>query len=285
MKIILTLFFIIFFACAYTTNEEESFSTDWNIFRGNPSLTACTSVSLSDNPALLWTFQSNVNTRSSLVVFNGVAYWSSSRGRIFGVNSEGEQVFDFEMETAVDAPPMVHDSVLYIGRIDGKLCAISLEKQDILWNFETLGQIVASPNWVPIGGKDFIIVGSYDHFLYIIDSKTGEEIKRFESRYYINGAVAQYDNYVVWGGCDGWLRNENSAFVSVPAVSDKMVFVVSDDQKVYAMKRKEGAIAWEYLLKGKAGEGAPVICKNKLLVCTKTGIVSMQIHSIMCCVA
>jgi outer membrane protein assembly factor BamB len=263
-----------------------------------------------------------------------VTYWSNRRGRIFGVNIEGKQVFNYAMETAVDAIPMIYDSVLYIGRIDGKLYAISLAKQDTLWTFETDGQIAASPNRMSFDGKDAIIVGSYDNHLYVIDSKTGKEINRFQSGYYINGAVAQSNNFIIYGGCDSWIRvidgvsgvqtdsldvnvyipaspalsgdwgyiadhsgnvyelklnqgkiissqkimaskDKNQTHVSVPAVSDKMVYIVSDDRNVYAINRKDGSITWKYLLKGDTGESSPVICNDKLLVCTRTGIVSI----------
>jgi len=297
-------------------------------------------VSLPDNPVLLWTFKSDSYTKSSPVVYNRVAYWSNRRGRIFGVNIEGKQVFDYAMETAVDATPIVHNSVLYIGRIDGKLFAISLAKQDTLWSFETFDKIVASPNRIDLDGKEAIIIGSYDNYVYCIDSKNGKEISRFESGYYINGAVAQSNNYIVYGGCDGWIRvvdcisglqtdsldvkiyipaspaisnnhcyiadhsgnvyelkldngkiisskkiiesqDENSNFVSVPAVSDEMVYIVSDDRNIYAIDRRgvsrnTPTIAWKYLLKGDTDESSPVICKDKLLVCTKTGIVSIH---------
>jgi len=264
-----------------------------------------------------------------------VAYWCSKRGHIFGINIEGKQVFDYTMETAVDATPMIYDSILYIGRIDGFLYAISLQKQDTLWSFETWGQITASPNRISFEGKDAIIVGCYDNYLYCIDSKTGKKINRFESGYYINGAVAQNDNYVVYGGCDGWIRivdcisgtqtdsldietyipaspaisnnlcyfadhsgnvyeielekgkivsskkiieskDENHALLSVPAVSDKMIYMAYDDRHLYAINRKDGSIVWKYMLKGDVGESSPVICKDKLLVCTKTGIVSIH---------
>ena len=333
-KIILFLSSVFLFSCKSQTEKTENTSTDWSIFRGNPALTAYTNVSLPDNPVLLWTFKSESNTKSSPIVYNQIAYWSNRRGRIFGVNIDGKQVFDYAMETAVDAIPMIHNSVLYIGRIDGKLYAISLEKQDTIWTFETNGQIAASPNRMSFDGKDAIIVGSYDSYLYIINSKNGKEINRFESGYYINGAVAQNNNFVVFGGCDGWIRvvdcisgiqtdsldveiyipaspaisgnscyigdhsgniyelklnkgkivshkkiiepkDENRTHVSVPAVSDKMIYIVSDDRHVYAINRKDSSIAWKYLLKGDTGESSPVICNDKLLVCTRTGIVSI----------
>jgi len=336
-KIIILFLLFLFFAtaCKNETVNADNHPENWSIFRGNTSLTGYTDVLLPDNPILLWTFKNDSYTKSSPVVYNGIVYWSNRRGRIFGINIEGKQVFDYTMETAVDAIPMIHDSVLYIGRIDGKLFAISLAQQDTLWSFETFGQITASPNRINFEGIETIIVGSYDNYVYCIDSKNGKEINRFESGYYINGAVAQSNNYIVYGGCDGWIRvvdcisgvqtdsldtkiyipaspaisnnycyiadhsgnvyeikldegkiisskkiieskDENSNFVSVPAVSDKMIYIISDDRHIYAINRKDGAIAWKYLLKGNTGESSPVICKNKLLVCTRTGIVSIH---------
>jgi len=337
MKILIKSWFLIFLliACKNKTNQSDQNPENWSIFRGTPALTAHTNLSLPDNPVLLWRFKSDSYTKSSPVVYNQIAYWSDRRGRIFGVNIEGKQVFDYAMETAVDAIPMIYDSVLYIGRIDGKLCAISLAEQDTLWSFETGGQITASPNMMNINGKKAIIIGSYDNFLYFIDNKTGKEMARYPSGYYINGAVAQSNHYVVYGGCDGWFRvvdcisgvqtdslelenyipaspavdndwcyiadhsgnvyeikleegkivsskkimepkDANRMLVSVPAVSKKMVYVVSDDRHIYAINRKDGSMAWKYLLKGDTGESSPVICNDKLLVCTKTGIVSIH---------
>ena len=324
----------------HKNRQEKEFTENWSIFRGNPALSGYTNVSLPNKPKLLWTFQSGAYTKSSPVVHNQTVYWSSRRGRIFGVNIEGKQVFDYTMETAVDATPMVFDSILYIGRIDGKLCAISLAKHDTLWTFETEGQISASPNRMNSDGKEAVIVGSYDNNLYVIDSQNGREINRFSSGYYINGAVAQSNNFIVYGGCDGWIRvidgvsgiqtdslqaetyipaspamngnwayiadhagniyelkldkgkiisskkiiqsrDDDSKFVSVPAVSDKMVYIVSDDRNVYAINRSRdvarhvSTIAWKYLLKGDTGESSPVISNDKLLVCTRSGIVSI----------
>ena len=334
-----TIFFLLFaflFSCKSETNKNETNSGNWPIFRGNPSLSGYTKISLSDNPELLWSFKSDSYTKSSPIVYNQVVYWSNRRGRIYGINNEGKQVFDYSFETAVDATPMIYDSVLYIGRIDGKLSAVSLTKQDTLWNFETFGQISASPNRIDFAGREAIVVGSYDDFLYCLDKKSGNEINRFKSGYYINGAVAQNDNFIVYGGCDGWLRvvdcisgrqtdsmevesfipaspaisndwcyiadysgtvyeveldkgkivssqkiidsqnGESRSFVSVPAVSDDKVYIVSDDRNLYAIDRRDGSTAWKYLLKGDTGESSPVVCNDKLLVCTKTGIVSIH---------
>jgi outer membrane protein assembly factor BamB len=71
-------------------------------------------------------------------------------------------------------------------------------------------------------------------------------------------------------------QDKNRTFVSVTAVSGKMVYIVSDNRNVYAINRKDGSIAWKYLLKGDTGESSPVICNDKVLVCTRSGIVSIH---------
>ncbi len=307
---------------------------DWLWFRGNASLSGYTKTKLPENPVLLWSYKSEARTASSPVVSNGTAYWCDKRGKIYGVDISGKAVFEYDLQTAVEATPMISDSTLYIGRIDGFMSAISLSRKDTVWNFETMGQVSASPNSVDFEGEKAIVFGSYDNYLYSINSKTGKEISRFESGYYINGAVALWKEYVVFGGCDSRIRiintktgittdslevdtyipaspaisddycyiadhsgnvyelllkdgkiayskkmvtstDENSTFVSVPAVSDKMLFILSDDRNLYAIDRKDGSVKWKFLQKGDSGESSPVICNDKVIVCTKTGIVSI----------
>ena len=307
---------------------------DWNIFRGNPSLSGYTDICLPENPLLLWTYKSETRTISSPVVNKGTTYWSDRRGRILGVDINGRLCFEYDLKTAVDATPMIFDSTLYIGRIDGIMTAISLEKEDTVWTFESMGQISASPNCIDFTGRQAIVFGSYDNFLYCVDVKDGSLINHFESGYYLNGAVALQNRHVIFGGCDAWLRiincetgvstdslllndyipaspaihgdycyvgdysgniyelllekgkivhhkkimestDESGLFVSVPAITATTVFFLTNNRYLYAVERKTGSVSWKYMLKGNAGESSPVVCKDKLIVCTKTGIITI----------
>lgn len=328
-------FLLLFLSCSNTfLSQQDKNAQDWHLFRGDASLSGYTKLELPENPVLLWSYKSESRTASSPVVNNGTVYWSDKRGKIYGVDISGKSVFEYDLQTAVEATPMISDSLLYVGRIDGFMSAISLSLKDTIWNFETMGQISASPNSVEFEGEKTIVFGSYDNYLYCINSKTGKEISRFESGYYINGAVALWKEYVIFGGCDAWIRiintktgittdslkvdnyipvspaingdygyiadhsgnvyelvlkngkitkskkvmvstTENSTLVSVPAVSDKMLLVLSDDRNLYAIDRKEGSVKWKYLQKGNSGESSPVICNDKIIVCTKTGIISI----------
>jgi len=335
---ILSFFILSFFllaGCGGGSGSPGGFgSSDWPLFRGDASLSGYTNIRLPKNPALLWTYKSNARSSSSPVVANGIAYWSDKRGHVRGVDITGVQVFDYDFQTAVEATPMIYDSVLYVGRIDGIMSAISLSRKDLLWNYETMGQLSASANSVSFEGRQAIVFGSYDYYLYCLDSSTGAEINRFESGYYINGAVAMWKQYVIFGGCDSWLRiidcqtgvatdsllldnyipsspaimgdfcyvgdysgniyelqlekgkiirhqkiveaiADDAAFVSVPAITPESLFFLTSTQHLYCINRKNGNIKWKYLLKGNSGESSPVVCKDKIIICTKTGIVSI----------
>jgi outer membrane protein assembly factor BamB len=213
------------------------------------------------------------------------------------------------------------------------MSALSLVTGDTLWNFETFGQISASPNTGTFDGKQAIIFGSYDNYLYCIDKDKGNIINRFQSGYYINGAVALRQDCFISGGCDSWLRiidgatgnpsdslrldtyipaspaidgdyvyvadhsgnvyeiilkeckiahsqkmvvadDDSESSVSVPALSATTLYVLSK-QHLYAIDRKTGNVRWKYLQKGSSGESSPLVCNDKVITCSRNGIVSL----------
>jgi len=330
------ILFVLIFACIGKTGSPVSSqgNMDWHIFRGDAALTGYTTLRLPDKPELLWTYKSGKSAKSSPVIHNGITYWSNDRGCISGVDLNGKLHFEYDLKTAVIATPMISESTLYIGRIDGVMTAISLEKKDTIWNYETMGQISASANIMDFEGRRAIVFGSYDNFLYFVDSKDGALINSFETGYYLNGAVALQDNHVVFGGCDAWLRiidcqtgastdsllldayipaspafmenncyigdysgniyelqldkgkiashktimtptNDNGSFISVPAVTPTSLYFLSDDRYLFSVDRKTGTANWKYMLKGNTGDSSPVVCRDKIIVCTRTGIVTI----------
>ena len=307
---------------------------DWKLFRGDPALSGYTDTPLPKDPILKWTFKSESRTVSSPIVNNGTTYWCDKRGHIWGVNIDGELSFEYDLQTAVEATPMIHDSTLFIGRIDGLMTAISLTRKDTVWNYETMGQISASPNIMNFSGQKALVFGSYDNYLYCVDAETGAELSKFESGYYLNGAAALWKGHVVFGGCDALIRivdcttgtqtdsllldtyvpaspaimgdycyigdysgniykliledgkitrhkkivsedMENGSLVSVPAVSTEAFYFLSGERYLHAINRLDGKLMWKYMLKGNVGESSPVVCKDKIIICTKTGIVSI----------
>lgn len=306
----------------------------WPIFRGDPGLSGYADVALPDNPALLWTFVTGPRTVSSPVVKDGVTYWCDRRGKIHGVDLEGVEVFQADLATFVEATPTLKDSLLYIGTIDGSMIALSLESGREIWRFDTEGQLSAAPNRVRFNGREALVFGSYDNWLYCVDAADGSLISRYESGYYLNGAVALQGESMLFGGCDQWVRvidcrsgvqtdsllldayipaspavvgnmayvgdyggnlyalrlkdgkiaesrkirrpaEQEEGFNSVPAVDKERVYIINGNRTVLAIRRADGELEWKKMLKGGTGESSPLVCRDKLVACTKTGIVSI----------
>lgn len=335
MKELVSIFIIsLLVACTSGADSSDSGTMDWKLFRGNPALSGYTDTPLPSKPVLKWIYKGDARTVSSPIVDNGTTYWCDKRGYIRGVDINGQLSFDYDLKTAVEATPMIYDSTLYIGCINGFMNAISLTRKNILWSYETMGQISASPNLLKFAGRKAIVFGSYDNYLYCVDAKSGEELSKFESGYYLNGAAALWKGHVVFGGCDAWVRivdcktgiptdsiqldayvpaspaimgdycyigdysgniyklmldggkiarhkkivsedSENTSFVSVPAISSDAFYFFSGDRNLHAISRVNGKLNWKYMLKGNSGESSPVVCDDKIIVCTKTGIVSI----------
>lgn len=92
---------------------DDGNSLNWSLFRGDASLSGYTDRSLPKKPSLLWSYKSGVRTVSSPIVHQGTTYWCDKKGYIWGIDLKGEPVFGYDLNTPVEAIPMVYDSVLY----------------------------------------------------------------------------------------------------------------------------------------------------------------------------
>jgi outer membrane protein assembly factor BamB len=186
------------------------------------------------------------------IVYDGKVYTLDRKGRLRRFSPEGDSVLVHDFQTAIEASFVVDDSILYVGRIDGYVNAFSIARQQVVWNFETLGQISGSPNLV--GSQ--LLVGSYDGSMYTLDKNTGRKKGQFETGYYINGTAAVWKNYIMFGGCDAWVRvvdvvtgtqtdslELDSYVPASPAILDGVACACDYNGNVYEMTLDNGKIA------------------------------------------
>ena len=320
------------FACSRTAGNKADEAGDWTMFRGSPALTGAIDTDLPKAPQLLWSATTGTRTVASPLVKDGIVYTVTRKGQLRGYGPDGTEVFVKELEAPVEATPLIVDTVLYIGTMEGNLLAIGLESREILWEFATEGQLSSPPMPAEYEGEDAVVVGSYDNFLYTLRRKDGALLSKFETGYYINGAVAVTDGYVAFGGCDQWLRiidtkagvptdslqlesylpaspafdgkegyvgdyegnilhyilkdgrildaetiseGEGDSFTGLPAAGGKAVYFFRGERSLACLSRKDNTEKWVTLLKGPVGESSPLETGNGVLVCTKSGVVSI----------
>ena len=320
------------FACSSPTGKGPDGAEDWTMFRGSPALTGAIGTDLPDAPKLLWSTTTGTRTVASPLVKDGIVYTVTRRGQLRGYGPDGTEVFVKELGAPVEATPLIVDTVLYIGTMEGNLLAVGLESREVLWEFPTEGQLSSPPMPAEYEGEAAVVVGSYDNFLYTVRRSDGTLLSKFETGYYINGAVAVTDGDVAFGGCDQWLRiidtkagrqtdslqldsyvpaspvfagkegyvgdyegnithfkleggrisdaenvskGEGDSFTGLPAAGDEAVYFFRGERSVACLSRKDHAEKWVTLLKGPVGESSPLETGNGVLVCTRSGIVSI----------
>lgn len=192
--------------CSGSGTAMQEGGADWTSFRGDGSLSGSVSAALPSQPALLWSTSTGQRTVASPLIKDGIIYTLGRRGLLRAVDAQGKEVFTKDFATFIEATPLLVDTTLFIGTIDGNMLALGIHGREILWDFPTEGQISAPPMETTYGKDKALVFGSYDNNLYTLRQQDGQLLSKFESGYYLNGAAAVLDGYLAFGGCDQWLR-------------------------------------------------------------------------------
>ncbi len=138
----------------------------------------------------------------------------------------------------------------------------------LVWSYETGHVIYSSPT---VSGS-LVYVGSYDDYLYAVDTATGERMWDFETGGRVRSSPAVSDGVVYVGSEDNHLyaldattgelvwRFETGAWVkSSPTVSGGVVYVGSDDEHLYALEAATGELVWRYNIGADDVDSSPTV--------------------------
>ena len=100
---------------------------------------------------------------------------------------------------ALNGPPAV-DGVAYFGSDDGYMYAIDVQTADVLWEFETGGQIEAAA-----AVRDGVVYfGSLDYNVYAVNATSGKGLWKYRTDLYVSCVPAVDAEGVVYiGSYDG----------------------------------------------------------------------------------
>jgi outer membrane protein assembly factor BamB len=191
-------------------------------------------------PELAWRFRTEgdivggpaINPTTDLIVVG------SGDHSVYGVTSEGEEVWRFGTGERIWSTPAFGDELVYIGSMDHSLYALDLEGQEV-WSFETDAAIGASP----VVDGDQVYIGSFDRSFYALDASSGELLWEFET--------------------DNWIW-------AAPLVEGDIVYVPSFDGSLYALSRDDGELLWE-VETGSGIRGRPSLAGDTLVVANQRG--------------
>ena len=178
------------------------------LYRYNSSLTGENQYSIKNKPKYKWKTQLPETIKSCPVIDNDNVYVGCNDNFLYCLGlSKGEIKWKFEADAEIEASPSIYKNNVYVSTSNGSIYAIDKIKGTKLWEYTTDGKIVGTPN-IYKPAQDIpakIVIGSYDNFIYCLDSQTGKVCWKIEAANYINGTISIYKDKAIIGSCDGFL--------------------------------------------------------------------------------
>jgi eukaryotic-like serine/threonine-protein kinase len=243
-------------------------AADWPTFRGNPLQTGMTEEPLPEKLEVLWKFQTKDSIEGCAAIVGDTVYIGSADEHLYALDlASGQEKWRHKLKAPIKASPafkewpasipdmIPKERLLYVGDIDGVFYCLKPETGQVVWQFATEGEIIASANFA----DDKVLIGSGDETLYCLRGRTGEVVWKFKvpgGPVYPSAAVVDGRTFAT--GCDSTLHiisiADGKELASVelpaqvgasPAVVGNMFFVGAMSKGIVGIDWKKAKTLWE----------------------------------------
>ena len=215
---------------------------------------------------------------SSPAVSNGMVYFGSSDGRLYALDAvTGAFKWNFTTNAGyIYSTPQVYNNTVYFGGMDNFVYAVDATTGASKWTFETGNVVVSSPTVYHIHGKPYVIIGSNDKKLYVLDAADGSLYWKRSFYYMIRCNPAVYDNRIVivtpsfkphdpgimyclnvFNGADYWSLPFNQNVVASPSINNGAIYI-PNSSSMYKLNLYTSALEWSGSWKDFSVSHAPV---------------------------
>jgi len=208
----------------------------------------------------LWKFWTASPIESSPAVSGDTIVFGTNDGRIYASERISGRIRWYnETNGAVISSPAVEGDIVFVGSNDTNVYALDATTGNHIWNYSTGGNVTSSP----AVAHGMVFVGSDNGYLYALNA-TASPLSREERLMWKNGTdgsigsspAVSADGKVFVGSCDNrtyafdvfsgnqiWNDSTRGRVMSSPAIAKGMVFVGSDDEKVYVFVGNTSPVA------------------------------------------
>lgn len=188
--------------------RESAGAEGWLVFRGDSESTGVAKTKLPAELGVLWEFKVPQGgfEGTPLIVKTPdgrkTVYVADMDGKLFSIDLEtGEKNWEVKLAIGIAAAPAYQAGKIFVGDIDGYFHCVD-EKGNVLWKFETGGEISSSANFY----NGDVLFGSQDGKLYLLDSADGQMVWEFQTPDQIQCSATIAGNRAFVAGCDGFLH-------------------------------------------------------------------------------
>lgn len=227
---------------------------------------------------VIWDYDCD-NVESTPCFYDGVIYFGSNDGHLYGLNEKGKVEFNKKLAGDLKSSPIVVDDTIYIGSTNSKMYSIGTDKE-LNWKFTVGDEILSSPAYT----NESIIFGSNDGYLYCLNESDGDIIWKSDlnNKILSSPTIDEHDNSVYIGSDEGnltcldprdgnvkWSYFSGNKVQTTPALKDNFVVFGSENGYLYVLNKFTGAEEFTYnpgtILFNSPIKSSPVINGNSIL--------------------
>ena len=176
---------------------------DWPCFRGDPSNSGTTKVSVRLPLRQSWSLDLGGPIESTPAIVGGCAYVATMTGTVLAIRlSDQKTLWRFKSPSAFSSSPTVIGGRVFLGDEGGVFYSLDAATGKPQWRIQTGDKIVSSG---AVSGDD-IVFGSYDESVYCVRRSDGRRRWTFTTQAQVHGTPAITPYGIVVAGCDGKLR-------------------------------------------------------------------------------
>lgn len=201
----------------------------------------------------------------SPTIHGNLIYYGNGEGSFFAINKNtGEEEWSYQTNGAIHSTPVIHENKMFVGNFNGFFYALDRKNGNQLWKFNTIGQ-----RWFPKGAvqqgaslhNNMLYFGSRDFNIYALNAETGRGMwNMYEQGSWVIATPVVDDTLLFFGTSDThrfyamdnrtgqviWKKKLSLNVFGQCEVGAKFIYVGALDGKVYALRKKDGKIMWEF---------------------------------------
>jgi outer membrane protein assembly factor BamB len=162
----------------------------------------------------------------------GYVFLGTTLGEVIAVSAaDGQEIWRSRVDSEVLAAPVVGEDLVFVQTIDGRLMALEEDTGEIRWSIDNQVPVLTLRGTsTPVYSAAVVYTGFSNGMLNAVRAETGEPI--WEHRVMLPEGRSELDRLVDIDGA--------------PLVAGPVVYAVSYQGKLKALRRADGAMLWEH---------------------------------------
>ncbi len=208
--------------------------------------------------------------------------------------TDGTELWHFETEGQIlGSPTFLSRGVLVVGSYDNTMYTLDARTGDPVGRASTGYYINGA---AAIWRDTYALFGGCDAWLRVSDLRTGHVTDSIRLDAYLPASPAVEGDYAYVNDYQGNLyeirltkdghigghrvmlaaEDDEGGTTSMPTVTADAVFVLAEGRFLVCIDRADAHVRWKQMLRGDVGECSPLVCADRVIACTRTGIISIH---------